>query len=141
MRYLGFAACISVATLFFACGGDDSGGNPGGGGPNAGGAGGAPDDGGGEPATGAKSGSGNNGGNTGQGGEPAANAGAGGEPPIGPASMGKARNGNGPVVDGVVAHSQNFTMVLSVGEEPGGNISMFSKAYRVNLGVVGSTQK
>jgi hypothetical protein len=139
MRNLGFAACISVAALFFACGGDDSGGNPGGGAPNAGG---APDDGGGEPSTGAKSGSsGNNGGSTSQGGEPTSNAGAGGEPPVGPASMGKPRNGNGPVVDGVVAHSQSFTMVLSVGEEPGGNTSMFSKAYRVNLGVVGSTQK
>jgi len=32
-------------------------------------------------------------------------------------------------------------MILSVGEEPGGNISMGSTAYRVNLGVVGSTQK
>jgi hypothetical protein len=140
MRYFGFAVCVSAATLFFACGGDDDSGHSGGGATDAGGAAGDA----GAPASG-KGGKPNNtaGTSTNEGGDGPTPGGGGeaGETPIGPASMGKPRNGNGPVVDGIVGHSKNFTMVLSIGEEPGGSTSMFSKAYRVNLGVVGSTQK
>lgn len=141
MRYLGMVASVAVATAFVACGGDDNNnGNPGGGAMDAGG---EPGSEAGAPTTGGKNGSGGSAGTSpGTAGVPASeNGGAGGEQPLGPASMGLPRNGNGAVVDGIVAHSKNFTMVLAVGEEPGGSTSMFSKKYRINLGVVGSTQK
>lgn len=140
MRYLGVIACLAVASVFAACGDDGNGG--GGPGPVAtAGAGGESDmPAGGQPNTGATSSMGGMGGETPDP-DPDPVAGAGGEPPLGPASMGTPRNGLGQVVDGVVARSANFTMILSVGEEPGGNVSMHSSQYRINLGVVGSTQK
>ncbi|HKY39876.1 MAG TPA: hypothetical protein VJN18_28265 [Polyangiaceae bacterium] len=137
MRYLGVLAGLTVASVFFACGGDGNG-NGGGPGTTAGA--------GGEDSTPSEGGSSNTGATASMGGDPGPvdpgpTAGAGGEPPLGPASMGTPRNGVGQVVDGVVARSENFTMILSVGEEPGGNVSMISSQYRINLGVVGSTQK
>jgi len=140
MRYLGMVASVAVATAFLACGGDDNNnGNPGGGATDAGG---EPGSEAGAPSSGGKNGNGGSAGTTSSAGTPASeDGGAGGDAPLGPASMGLPRNGNGAVVDGIVAHSKNFTMVLAVGEEPGGSTSMFSKKYRINLGVVGSTQK
>lgn len=142
MRYLGVIACLAVAGVFAACGDDGNGGGPG---PVAtAGAGGESDmPAGGQANTGATSSMGGADPDPDPDPDPVAGAGggAGGEPPLGPASMGTPRNGLGQVVDGVVARSANFTMILSVGEEPGGNVSMHSSQYRINLGVVGSTQK
>ena len=134
MRYLGVLACVAVASVFFACGGDSNGN---GGGPGAAAGAGGEDD---TPSDGGNS---NTGATSSMGGEPdpGTTGGAGGEAPLGPASMGTPRDGVSQVVDGVVARSENFTMILSVGEEPGGNVSMISSQYRINLGVVGSTQK
>ena len=142
MRYVGLSFCFGVAAVVFACGGSDS---NGGGNKGTGGDGGdttveprggeAATETGGQGDTGGTAGKGNAGkGNTPPGGE-------GGETLIGVESHANPRTGYGNVVDGVVAHSKNFTMILSVGEEPGGSVSMGSATYRVNLGVVGSTQK
>jgi len=144
MRYVGIALCVTVASIVFACGGDDSG-NGNTPGATGGAAGEGPIEnppGGAAPAEG---GTGNAPGAAGAGGEhvtpgmPGGGEGGAFEPGV--VSKGTPRQGYGNVVDGVVAHSENFTMLLSVGEEPGGNVSMSSSMYRVNLGVVGSTQK
>ena len=140
MRYVGLALCVSAASIIFACGGSDSnGGNT----PGAvgGAAGETPvDNPGGAPPS--EGGAGNSAGGNSTAGKASTPAGGeGGAIEPGVVSKGTPRPGNGNVVDGIVAHSSNFTMVLSVGEEPGGNLSMSSSMYRVNLGVVGSTQK
>jgi len=122
MRYVGLSLCAGVAAIVFACGGSDS---NGGGNTSTGGEGGEvtvvkPDGGepgteaggqGGQGDTGTKGGTGGKGGtgNTPLGGE-------GGETLIGVESHAKPRTGYGNVVDGVVARSKNFTMILSVGE-------------------------
>jgi hypothetical protein len=142
MRYVGLALCVSAASIVFACGGSDSnGGNT----PGAiGGAAGEtpvdnPPPGGAPPSEGGTGNSTAGNPTAGKASTPAGGEGGATEPGV--VSNGTPRPGNGNVVDGIVAHSSNFTMVLSVGEEPGGNLSMSSSMYRVNLGVVGSTQK
>ncbi len=126
-----FASLLAVQ----ACGGDDDGG--GGGTGNQSTAGDA-DGGGGEP-----SGGGGTKNEPGDGGEPSMTpmAGAGGEvtnPPM--AVPLEPRTGSAIVVDGVVATSKNFRVILTLGEGPSGNTTMKSAKHRVNLGVIGSTQ-
>jgi hypothetical protein len=128
-----FASMLAVQ----ACGGDDDGGGGGTGNQSTAGDG---DGGGGEPG-----GVGGTKNNPGNGGEPStmpmAGAGAGGEgtdPPV--AVPLKPRTGSAVVVDGVVATSQNFRVILTLGEGPSGNTTMKSAKHRVNLGVIGSTQ-
>lgn len=45
------------------------------------------------------------------------------------------------VAGGTVAHSENFTVILTLGESPGGNRSMSSSGHRANLGLIGATQQ
>jgi hypothetical protein len=125
-----FASMLAVQ----ACGGDDDGGGGGTGNQSTAGDG---DGGGGEP-----SGGGGTKNDPGGGGEPSMPmAGAGGEvtnPPM--AVPLEPRAGSAIVVDGVVATSKNFRVILTLGEGPSGNTTMKSARHRVNLGVIGSTQ-
>jgi hypothetical protein len=125
-----FASMIAVQ----ACGGDDGGGGGGTGNQSTAGDG---DGGGGEP-----SGGGGTKNDPGGGGEPSMPmAGTGGEvtnPPM--AVPLEPRTGSAIVVDGVVATSKNFRVILTLGEGPSGNTTMKSAQHRVNLGVIGSTQ-
>ena len=50
------------------------------------------------------------------------------------------RSGIAMVAGGELSRSENFTMIATFGEEPGGNRSMHSESNRLNLGVVGATQ-
>jgi hypothetical protein len=141
MRRVGLSLCLAAAAIAFACGGNDGGGGgqqP----PGDGEAGEMNQPGDGGASAGGKKGDGGTGnagtantGNMDAGGE------GGGSDVIGVVSHATPRSGYGNVVDGIVGRSKNFTMILSVGEEPGGNLSMGSSSYRINLGVVGSTQK
>lgn len=127
-----------------ACGGGDSGGGGGGGSDGNG----ATSSMGGEdpqgnagdgPSTGGKNT--NHGGDTATGGTtPTGEGGAGGEanPPV--AVPLKSRAGSAIVVDGVVAKSKNFKVILTLGEGPGGNTTMKSKEHRIKQGLIGSTQ-
>lgn len=139
MRSLAFLRFVAVVPFMLvvaqACGDSSSGGS---GGPGAGG-----DSGGEGPSSGGNT-------NPGQGGEPGtgeggsgAQVGAGGEggqtnPPR-PVAL-ESRPGSAIVVDGVVATSQNFKVILTLGEGPSGNTTMKSTRHRVNLGLIGSTQ-
>jgi hypothetical protein len=126
-----FASVLAVQ----ACGGDDGDGGGGGTGNQSS----AGDGGGGEPPS---SGVGGTKSKPGDGGEPGTTmAGAGGDVSEPPVSVPlEPRSGSAVVVDGVVATSKNFRVILTLGEGPGGNTTMKSSQHRVNLGVIGSTQ-
>src|ERR1041384_2376131 len=116
MRVVGLSLCFALAVIVVGCGGSDGGGK--GDGVVAGASGEAtqemPEGGG--PASEA---GGEGGGGTGTGGKGNPPVGGeGGETVIGVVSHGSPRTGYGNVVDGVVARSKNFTVILSVGEEP-----------------------
>lgn len=132
------AAAIGLLTLGLvaqACGGD-SGGN-GGGKQNNGGESSEAGAGTGDAGSGAKPGGGSvNGGGDGPGA-----GGEGGAPPVVVTPVvEKPRNGTAIVVDGTIATSENFRVILTLGEGPSGNTTMKSAQHRVDLGVIGSTQ-
>lgn len=59
---------------------------------------------------------------------------------IGIISTGEPRTGFALVAGGELSSSDNFVLIGSIGEELGGNRSMGSASYRLNLGFVGVTQ-
>jgi hypothetical protein len=59
---------------------------------------------------------------------------------MGIVSEAEPRSGLAIVAGGEISHSENFTMIATFGEEPGGNRSMGNDTNRLNLGVVGATQ-
>lgn len=118
-----------VLALGQACGGGDSGGGGSGATSSMGG-----DETHGDAGEGPSTGGKNHGGDTATGGTtPSGNGGAGGEPL-------KSRAGTAIVVDGVVATSKNFKVILTLGEGPGGNTTMKSKKHQIKQGLIGSTQ-
>lgn len=82
------------------------------------------------------------GGSDGSGGMGGGNDGTGGTDGTGGAMqpMGQ-RPGMGLVSGGVRAESANFVGVFTLGEAPGGNRVMQSAQYRLDAGVVGTTQQ
>lgn len=84
------------------------------------------------------------GGDTGGGGDKATGgdtSGDGGNAGTGGSTMDEGGTRTATVAAGTVAHSENFTAVLTLGEAPGGNRVMSSSKYRVNLGVIGANER
>ena len=134
LRPLLLASVLICPCFALSCGGDDD--------SNNGGAGAT----GGSAGTGDAGETGSSGGSVGAAGESsgtggsAGRGGSGGSGGTGIVSQADPRQGFGMVVDGVVSKSENFTAILTLGERPGGNTSMGSSMYRLNMGLVGSTQ-
>jgi hypothetical protein len=66
--------------------------------------------------------------------------GEGGDPGPGVVSQAGPHTGFAIVAAGELTRSENFTLLATLGEEPGGNRSMSSESHRLNLGFVGVTQ-
>ena len=135
LRFMGLALFVTLAAAQ-ACGGDDGGssggtGNKSSAGEDAGGDG----SGGTKPTGGSKATGGTD--PSGTAGAPT-DAGAGGDAPV--VVPLKPRTGTAIVVDGQLATSENYRVLLTLGEGPSGNTTMKSTKHRVNLGVIGSTQ-
>jgi hypothetical protein len=83
------------------------------------------------------------GGSTGGSGGSDTDGGAGGPSADGGPDGGRtvSRPGKDFVAGGVRAHSANFTIILSLGESPGGNGLAKSTLYQVRGGLVSSTQR